>query len=114
MSVDIENTFNSSRHRVMYDSLCLYYPSLLPFFRFKYEQPSPMRNNAGDIVAYTRTGVGQGDPWGSLFCELAIQPSLLRTQEALSAIEIEMDLHIPGRKGLVIAACSGRTRHYFI
>ena len=28
-------------------------------FRVKYEQPSPMRNNAGDIVAYTRTGVGQ-------------------------------------------------------
>ena len=103
MSVDIENAFNSTRHRVIYDSLCLYYPSLLPFFRFKYEQPSPMRNNAGDIVAYTRTGVGQGDPWGSLFFELAIQPSLLRTQEALKAIEIEMDLHIPGRKGIVIA-----------
>ena len=73
MSVDIENAFNSTRHRVIYDSLCLYYPSLLPFFRFKYEQSSPMRNNAGDIVAYTRTGVGQGDPWGSLFFELAIQ-----------------------------------------
>ena len=73
-----------------------------------------MRNNAGDIVAYTRTGVGQGDPWGSLYFELTIQPSLLRTQEALSAIEIEMDLHIPGRKGLVIAACSGRPRYFFI
>ena len=58
MSVDIENNFNCTRHRVIYDSLYLYYPSMLPFFRFKYEQPSPMRNNAGDIVAYTRTGVG--------------------------------------------------------
>ena len=103
ISVDIENAFNSTRHRVIYDSLCLYYPSLLPFFRFKYGQPSPMHNNAGDIVAYTRTEVGQGDPWGSLFFELAIQPSLLRTQEALKAIEIEMDHHIPGRKGIVIA-----------
>ena len=47
-----------------------------------------MGNNAGITVASTRTGVGQGDPWGSLFFELAIQPSLLRTQEALKTIEI--------------------------
>ena len=60
-----------------------------------------MRNNAGITVASTRAGVGQGGPWGSLFFELAIQPSLLRTQEALKTIEI--DLHIPGRKGIVIA-----------
>ena len=71
--------------------------------RVPHGSPSPMRNNAGDIVAYTRTGVDQGDPWGSLFFELAIQPSLLRTQQVLKAIEIEMDLHIPGRKGIVIA-----------
>ena len=103
MSVDIENAFNSTRHRTIYDSLCLYFPPLIPFFRFKYEEPSPMRNNSGNIVAHTRTGVGQGDPWGSLFFELAIQPSLLRTQEALKTIEIEMNLHIPGRKGIVIA-----------
>ena len=103
MSVDIENAFNSTRHRVIYDSLRLYYPSLIPFFRFKYEHPSSMRNNAGITVASTRTGVGQGDPWGSLFFELAFQPSLLHTQEALKTIEIEMDLHIPGRKGIVIA-----------
>ena len=62
-----------------------------------------MRNNAGITVASTRTGVGQGDPWGSFFFELAIQPSLLRAQEALKNIEIEMELHIPGRKGIVIA-----------
>ena len=102
MSVDIENNFNCTRHCVIYDPLYLYYPSMLPFFRFKYEQPSLMRNNAGDIVAYTRTGVGQGDPWGSLFFELAIQPSLPPTQETLRAIVIEMDLHISGRKRIVI------------
>ena len=104
MSVDIENAFNSTRHRVIYDSLRLYYPSLTPFFSFKYEHPSSMRNNAGITVASTCTGVGQGDPWGSLFFELAIQPSLLRIQEALKTIEIEMDLHIPGRKGIVITS----------
>ena len=103
MSVDIKSAFNSTRHRVIYDSLRLYYPSLIPFFRFKYEHPSSMCNNAGITVASTRTGVGQGDLWGSLFFELAIQPSLHRTQEALKTIEIEMDLHIPGRKGIVIA-----------
>ena len=103
MSVDIKNAFNSTRHRVIYDSLRLYYPSPIPFFRFKYEHPSSMHNNAGITVASTRTGVGQGDPWGSLFFEHAIQPSLLRTQEALKTIENEMDLHIPDQKGIVIA-----------
>ena len=103
MSVDIENAFNSTRHRVIYDALCLYCPPLIPFFRFKYGTSSSMRNNAGVIVAHTRTGVGQGDPWGSLFFELAIHASLLRTQEALHQIEKEMDLHIPGRKGIVVA-----------
>ena len=49
------------------------------------------------IVASTRSGVGQGDPWGSLFFELVAQPSLLRTQEALKTIEIEMNLHIRGQ-----------------
>ena len=97
MSVDIENAFDSTR----YDSLHLFYPSLIPFFCFKHEHPTSMRNNAGITVASTRTGVGQGDPWGSLFFEL--QPSLLRTQEALKTIEIEMDFHIPGRKGIAIA-----------
>ena len=70
MSVDIETHFNRTRHCVIYDSLCLYYPSLLPFFRFKHEQP----NSAGDIVAYTRTGVGQGDPW----CETIQHPTYLQ------------------------------------
>ena len=62
MSVDIENAFNSTRHRVIYDSLRLYYPSLIPFFCFKYEHSSSMRNNTGTTVASTCTGVGQGDP----------------------------------------------------
>ena len=68
ISVDIENAFNSTRYRVIYDSLRLYYPSLIPFFRFKYEHPSSMRNNAGITVASTRTGVGQvirGAPFSS-------------------------------------------------
>ena len=48
-----------TRYRVIYNSLRLYYPSLIPFFRFKYEHPSSMRNNAGITVASNRTGVGQ-------------------------------------------------------
>ena len=55
MSVDIKNAVNSTRHRVIYDSLRLYYPSLIPFFCFKYEHPSSMHNNAGITVASTRT-----------------------------------------------------------
>ena len=40
------------------------------FFRWKYGGASVIRNNFGKIVAHTRTGVGQGDPWGSLFFEI--------------------------------------------
>lgn len=107
LSVDIENAFNSTRHRVIYDALLTYCPSLIPFFRFKYGSFSNMRNNQGVLVARTRTGVGQGDPWGSLFFEVAIQGSLLRTQEALRRIEDSMDISAPGllhgRKGTVLA-----------
>ena len=107
LSVDIENAFNSTRHRVIYDALLEYFPSLIRFFRFKYGSPSAMRNNLGVIVALTRTGVGQGDPWGSLFFEVAIQATLLRTQDALRSIEQDSQLVSPnlllGRKGTVLA-----------
>ena len=95
--VDIEYAFNSTSHRVIYDSFCLHYPSLKSFFRFEFKQPSPMHYNSGNIVAYTWTGVGHSDLWDSLFFELAVKSSLFRTQEALRTVEIEMDLHISGR-----------------
>ena len=36
-----------------------------------------MRDHSSNIVAHTRTGVGQGDPWGGLFFELGYQATLL-------------------------------------
>ena len=50
LSVDIENGFNITRHRVIHDSLRLHYPSLIPFFRFEYKYPSSLRNNAGIVM----------------------------------------------------------------
>lgn len=36
-----------------------------------------MRDHRGKVVAHTRTGVDQGDPWGGLFFELGYQAALL-------------------------------------
>lgn len=46
-------------------------------------------------MAHTRTGVGQGDPFGSLFFELALQPVLLRLVEVVRQIETEYNADHP-------------------
>ena len=40
-----------------------------------------MRDHSGSIVAHTRTGVCQGDPWGGLFFELGYQTALLHLSQ---------------------------------
>lgn len=47
------------------------------FLRWKYGSSSEMRDHSGNIVAYTRTGVGQVNPWGGLFFELVYQNGYL-------------------------------------
>lgn len=40
-----------------------------------------MRDHSGKIVPHTRTGVGQGDPWGGLLFELGYQAALLHLSQ---------------------------------
>ena len=70
LSIDVENAFNSARHANIFQEILNNIPLIARFFRWKYGGSSVMRDNYGKIVAYTRTGVGQGDPWGSFFFEI--------------------------------------------
>ena len=77
IAVDIANAFNTVRHGPIFSAILERYSPIARFFRWKYGTSSEMRDHSGNIVAHTRTGVGQGDPWGGLFFELGYQAALL-------------------------------------
>ena len=107
LSIDVENAFNSARHTNIFQEILNKIPEIARFFRWKYGGASVMRDNFGKIVAHTRTGVGQGDPWGSLFFEIGLQPVLLSLQLKMRQIESTYNLeHLNNpiaRPGLVSA-----------
>ena len=108
VSIDLQNAFNLTRHNVIYEGLVQYFPGALKWFRWKYGgDPCPIRNNEGRVVAHTRTGVGQGDPWGSMLFEIAIQPTLLKAQQELVLVEAQHNRDYPQdkvvRKGKICA-----------
>jgi Reverse transcriptase (RNA-dependent DNA polymerase) len=87
LSIDIANAFNSARHRPIWDGLRTMFPGVLRYYRMKHETASRMIGNDGALIGTTRTGVGQGDPWGSLFFEIGVHPALLQLAEALKKVE---------------------------
>ena len=107
LSIDVENAFNSARHANIFQKILNHIPLIARFFRWKYGGSSVMRDNYGKIVAYIRTDVGQGDPWGSFFFEIGLQPVLLSLQAKMRQIEAAYNMenqHSPiTRPGLVSA-----------
>ena len=89
LALDIKNAFNATRHNTILTGLKAMAPHLIPLFLWKYGQPSSIRDNKGVIVATNSTGVGQGDPWGSLFFEVAIHASLVRVRNRLAELEAD-------------------------
>lgn len=89
LALDIKNAFNATRHNTILTGLKAMAPHLIPLFLWKYGQPSSIRDNKGVIVATNSTGVGQGDPWGSLFFEVAIHASLVRVRTRLAELEAD-------------------------
>ena len=89
LALDIKNAFNATRHNTILSGLKVMAPHLIPLFLWKYGQSSNIRDNKGVIVATNSTGVGQGDPWGSLFFEVAIHASLVRVRNRLAELEAE-------------------------
>jgi hypothetical protein len=107
IKVDIANAFNTVRHRLIFDGILESVPGLARYFRFQYGSHSTMRNNEGDIIAYTRTGVGH-DPCGPLYFELGIHPALVRLHQLIQEVEADYNLARPPdmqvtRPGSVIA-----------
>ena len=95
ISVDIANAFNSTRHRRIWDSLRANYPEILRYYRMKYETPSKMIGNDGKIIAWSRTGVGQGDPWAGLFFEVAVHSALHELQQKVEQAERSYNFRHP-------------------
>ena len=95
ISVDIANAFNTTRHRVIWDALAANYPAILRYYRMKYETASKMIGNDGKIIAWSRTGVGQGDPWAGLFFELAVHSALLELSDAVKNVEAQINREHP-------------------
>ena len=57
IKVDISNALNTVRHRPIFDGIVAMVPGIARYFRFQYGNRSIMRNNEGEINAYTRTGL---------------------------------------------------------
>jgi Reverse transcriptase (RNA-dependent DNA polymerase) len=97
ISIDISNAFNTARHRPIWDGLATMYPGILRYYRMKHETASRMIGNDGALIGTTRTGVGQGDPWGSLFFEIGVHPALLQLAEAVKTAEVQVvrERHYP-------------------
>ena len=95
ISVDIANAFNTTRHRFIWDALAEKFPGILRYFRMKHEMPAKMIGNDGAVVAWTRTGVGQGDPWAGLFFEVVVHPALLELTRAVKTVEAQLNREKP-------------------
>lgn len=95
ISVDIANAFNTTRHRYIWDALAEKLPGILRYFRMKHEMPAKMIGNDGAVIAWTRTGVGQGDPWAGLFFEVAVHPALLELAQAVKTVEARLNREKP-------------------
>ena len=107
ISVDLANAFNTVRHGPIFSAIMERYQPIARFFRWKYGTPSEMRDHSGNIVAHTRTGVGQGDPWGGLFFELGYQAALLQLSNHVTAAAAAYNRENPSellpRPGRVVA-----------
>ena len=95
ISIDIANAFNTARHRAIWDGLAEKFPGILRYYRMKHEHPAKMIGNDGKTVAWTRTGVGQGDPWGGLFFEVGMHPALLQLAQEVRNVEASLNRQRP-------------------
>ena len=95
ISVDIANAFNTTRHKVIWDGLAAMYPGILRYYRMKHETAAKMIGNDGKVIGWTRTGVGQGDPWAGLFFEVGLHPALLQLSQAVKTVEAQINRERP-------------------
>ena len=95
IAIDIQNAFNTVRHAPIFSAIIERHQAIARFFRWKYGSSSEMRDHSGRIVAHTRTGVGQGDPWGGLFFELGYQHTLIQLSELVKTAALNYNIDNP-------------------
>jgi len=80
ISMDLENAYNLSPRRVMYDAVRARAPGLTRLFRTLYGQQSHLYLQSGEQVGICGTGVRQGCPCSTLFFSLGLQDTLEELQ----------------------------------
>jgi hypothetical protein len=110
LSLDISNAFNSIRRNRILEGLRQYAPSLIPFYKWSYSNPTQVRSSAGALCCDAETGTRQGDPLSMLFFSVGIHQRILQLSErilqSLSSQDLlhtqayadDMSLIIPRRK----------------
>ncbi len=78
LTIDFKNAFNTLGRRCIFDQLTVHFPGLARFYHWTYHCPAPLYLSDGTLATMSATGVRQGDPLGSLFFCLGLQPILLQ------------------------------------
>ena len=81
---DLQNAFNSVSREAFFRETSCHLPSIMPFTRLLYGQPSPLiykgSNTSSEILSCE--GVHQGDPLGPFYFCVAIHPVLQSLSES--------------------------------
>ena len=72
VKVDVKNAFNSINRRTVLTVIAKRCPEIYPIAWQAYSTPTPLF--FGDLTILSQTGVQQGDPLGSLFFSIGIDP----------------------------------------
>lgn len=88
--LDASNAYGEVKLLSAYNELKQTYPKLLKLFRWKYGSERTVRNNKGEIVTLTGTGLGQGCPGSGPFFMVASRPLLIDIGKQLKESEDEV------------------------
>jgi hypothetical protein len=87
LTLDISNAFNSLSREAIREALEAHLPSLLPYFQWAYKEESPLWYN-GDLIAYSKEGVRQGDPLGPALFAVGFHGVLKELDREFSNVQI--------------------------
>ena len=102
--LDASNAYGEIKLLSAYNELQKTYPKLLKLFRWKYGTERTVRNNKGEIVNLTGTGLGQGCPGSGPLFMVASRPLLLDIKKQLKESEEETrSMGYEVKTGIVVA-----------
>jgi hypothetical protein len=87
LNADISNAFNTISREKIRQQLQEHFPMLLPYFQSSYATGAPLYYK-GDILAYSREGVRQGDPLGPALFALGLHPVLQQLRAEFTEVGI--------------------------